>query len=212
MTSRYSGHPQVSPARSSRPTKASSTSPRMPNNSSYYTQANNEHIPHGRPSDEHGYRTQSYNRPGYNGTPQGGPRSGDQFSRHTPYQKPKLATNAEWRAWPQIKVKITGLPQDCKSSEVFRLLNEKGTIDFIKMKREDADDNPGRRCVAFVTFIPPPHAAFWDQGHIGVTRSGTSINAELYNDQHVPECKSPKHPAVVFPEIMVSGPDSGPPP
>lgn len=69
-----------------------------------------------------------------------------------------FANGENWHNWTELTVRLTGVPAQASTLDVFNLLGANGYIHQISLEEDRNGDRTGE---AFVTFCPPPAQAFW---------------------------------------------------
>ena len=80
----------------------------------------------------------------------------EKYQHPQPTRRPMFKQNEEWRQWAEVKVRLTPLPVDITTLELYSVFSPYGTV--IKI---DIDRN-SKRSATYVVFSPPPQMAFWE--------------------------------------------------
>jgi len=64
----------------------------------------------------------------------------------------------DWQHWTELTVKLTGVPLQAGTLDVYQLLSAHGYIHQISLEETRTGDRSGE---AYITFCPPPHEPFW---------------------------------------------------
>jgi RNA-dependent RNA polymerase len=78
-----------------------------------------------------------------------------------PVAKPSMEPDG-WQNWPELGLKLYGLPLDIEASQLWGWFKDEGDIELIKIY--DVDQMNPREVTAKVVFRPPPKRAFWAHG------------------------------------------------
>lgn len=85
-----------------------------------------------------------------------GSSSGSRDSQQTP--RPMLKRLEPWQIWPELTVRVSGLPESIATWDLWKRFNQEGTVVFIELFD---DRQGGRDGNAKIRFSPPPRRAFW---------------------------------------------------
>lgn len=118
--------------------------------------------------------------------------------------------DSNWRAWPELKVKLHDVPSSITTWDLYRVFEkEGGKIDSVEI----FENAGGRGLTARVRFIPPPTKAFWETGFIQLQAEGgqsraVPINVEAPRKTLDGRVQSPVHPRIWYPAITKFFPKS----
>ncbi|KAL9029678.1 MAG: hypothetical protein Q9196_002102 [Gyalolechia fulgens] len=114
----------------------------------------------------------------------------------------------DWRTWAELRLRVTGLPPDITTQELWACFSRHGSVNQIEIMEDSRGVRDG---VARVTFCPPPQRPFWGIDPFFVNlRHGIRAAVKL-------SCEAPRrtfyHPSPVnkqvkYPELMTLLADS----
>ena len=121
-----------------------------------------------------------------------------------------ISGDSNWRAWPELKVKLHDVPPGTTTWDLYRVFDgEGGKIDSVEI----FENARGRGLTSRIRFIPPPAKAFWETGLIRLQSEGEQskvvpINVEAPRRMQDGRVQSPVHPRVWYPAITKFFPTS----
>jgi hypothetical protein len=106
----------------------------------------------------------------------------------------------DWQHWTELTVKLTGVPAQAGTLDVYQLLSAHGYILQISLEETRTGSRSGE---AYVTFCPPPHEPFWvDWTPQEAKWNGVAL--EPQNQKRSFRHRSPVDSTKTYPEHQVS--------
>lgn len=106
----------------------------------------------------------------------------------------------DWQHWTELTVKLTGVPPQAGTLDVYQLLSAHGYIQQISLEETRTGSRSGE---AYITFCPPPHEPFWVDWEPQEAK-WTGVAIQPQHPKRSFRHRSPVDSAKTYPEHQVS--------
>jgi len=106
----------------------------------------------------------------------------------------------DWRNWSELTVRLTRVPPQAGTLDLWNLLNHNGWIKSISLEENNEGNRNGE---AFITFCPVPAKPFWETW-ISEDRKWNGVRTEKQNRKRTFRHRSPVNSSKTYPEQQVS--------
>ena len=106
----------------------------------------------------------------------------------------------DWQHWTELTVKLTGVPPQAGTLDVYQLLSAHGYVLQISLEETRTGSRSGE---AYVTFCPPPHEPFWVDW-VPPEDKWRGVTLQPQHQKRSFRHRSPVDPAKTYPEHQVS--------
>jgi RNA-dependent RNA polymerase len=118
-------------------------------------------------------------------------------------QSPIFVSGEKWQRWVELAVRVSNLPPNITTWDLFKRFGVEGTIIFIEIYENRQGMREG---IARIRFSPPPRRAFWAEDNITMTTSDGQghfqVKAMLEPPRRSFKVPSPVRKSVTYDEVM----------